>query len=808
MSKWVLATEESGFTRHFDAMALPVSLGSEAGDDFVLADVRGSIQLGLLDGVFFVQPKRDTQNVRVDGELLRGSRRLEDGNVIALDSARLTCQLKDGRLTLLIEAQVTAGDTAPPDFDALAQDQSNELTVSPIAFKPGLQGSGDRDKPRMSKASLAIFAAFAILAMIGWFAFTAKSVQFEILPTAESLELPDTLLKFRLGDRYMLRQGSHRIVAELEEYYPIDEVVDVGLLADQSFEFEFIRLPGLLSFRTEPESGAEVSLNGEVIGTTPIVDFEVRPGTHQIQYIAERYLTEAASVEVEGGHARQSVTVALTPSWAPISVTSVPSGAEVRVDGRALAVTPAILELTAGEREIEVALPGYNPWQRQVRVLADEPQTLEQAILSLADGRLVLASSPEDATVTINGEYRGRTPVNLQLPPNVEYGISLAKRGYETFSRDLTLAPDARQQLDIELVPQFGVVEITTNPAQAEVFVGDVLAGNTPLKLDLMTIEQDISVRLDGFADVDASITPRPGYPQTVAYDLEMLDAVTGDGYSRVISTSLGQRLRLIPAGRFQMGSSRADSDRRLNEVLHEAVLTSSFYLAEQEFTNANFQFCDPEHDSGFFDGQALNADDHPVVNVTIQQVFDCLNMLSIEDELQPVYIEEDGLLVPDRPLKNGYRLATESEFAWALRAAGRAEAEPLKFSWGAELPLPDRAANLADLSAEEILPITMVTYADGYMVSSPVGSYSANAAGLYDMGGNAAEWVQDYYDPLAGTSGESLEDPLGPLRGRSNVVRGPSWRSATVRQLRLSYRDYENDARPDLGFRIARNLN
>jgi formylglycine-generating enzyme required for sulfatase activity len=244
-----------------------------------------------------------------------------------------------------------------------------------------------------------------------------------------------------------------------------------------------------------------------------------------------------------------------------------------------------------------------------------------------------------------------------------------------------------------------------------------------------------------------------------------------------------------------------------LNEVLHEVELTRAFYLAEREMTNAEYRHCVPGHDSGYFEGQSLNGDDQPVVNVRIQQVFACLNQLSIEDGLQPVYIEEDGKLVPNRPLRSGYRLATEAEFAWAARAAGRGEAEPLRFAWGEELPPPDRVENLADLSAEDILPNTMVTYADGYSVSAPVGSYSPNAAGLFDMGGNVAEWVQDYYDPLSGSDGAQVTDPLGPLSGRSSVVRGPSWRSATVRQLRLSYRDYENDARPDLGFRIARNL-
>jgi formylglycine-generating enzyme required for sulfatase activity len=466
-----------------------------------------------------------------------------------------------------------------------------------------------------------------------------------------------------------------------------------------------------------------------------------------------------------------------------------------------------VLELTAGEREIELRLPGYNAWQQQVRVFADEPQTLDPVVLSLADGRLVLATTPADATVYINGEHRGRTPVDLRLPPNTDYRLMLTKRGYQSIEQDLRLPPGGRQSLNLELAPELGVVEVKTMPEQAEVYVGDRLAGVTPLKLDLMTIEQDVAVRLAGYAEVRQAITPRAGYPQTLSFDLEMLDAETGDGYARVVTTGLGQRLRLVPAGRFQMGSSRADDERRLNEVLHEVELTRAFYLAEREMTNAEYRHCVPGHDSGYFEGQSLNGDDQPVVNVRIQQVFACLNQLSIEDGLQPVYIEEDGKLVPNRPLRSGYRLATEAEFAWAARAAGRGEAEPLRFAWGEDLPPPDRVENLADLSAEDILPNTMVTYADGYSVSAPVGSYSPNAAGLFDMGGNVAEWVQDYYDPLSGSDGAQVTDPLGPLSGRSSVVRGPSWRSATIRQLRLSYRDYENDARPDLGFRIARNL-
>ena len=51
------------------------------------------------------------------------------------------------------------------------------------------------------------------------------------------------------------------------------------------------------------------------------------------------------------------------------------------------------------------------------------------------------------------------------------------------------------------------------------------------------------------------------------------------------------------------------------------------------------------------------------------------------------------------------------------------------------------------------------------------------------------------------------LVDPLGPDQGQAYVIRGSSWRHAGETELRLSFRDYGNSARSDLGFRIARSL-
>jgi formylglycine-generating enzyme required for sulfatase activity len=292
-------------------------------------------------------------------------------------------------------------------------------------------------------------------------------------------------------------------------------------------------------------------------------------------------------------------------------------------------------------------------------------------------------------------------------------------------------------------------------------------------------------------------------------FELEALDDTSGGGYPQTLTTALGQGLKLVSAGRFMMGSSRSEQDRRSNEILHEVELSRAFYLGVREVSNAEFRkFREAQgatHDSGEFNGESLNGDDQPVVRITWEEVAQFLNWLSIEDSLQPVYDATFDSWAPHRPLRNGYRLPTEAEWEWAARAAGRDA--PVTYPWGNEMPPPDRAGNYADLAAAQLLPTTLVTYNDAFPVSAPSGSFAANPVGIFDLGGNVAEWVQDFYEIEITPPEGVVVDPLGPENGRIHVVRDASWRSATTTDLRLAYRNSSADVREDLGFRIARNL-
>jgi len=158
-------------------------------------------------------------------------------------------------------------------------------------------------------------------------------------------------------------------------------------------------------------------------------------------------------------------------------------------------------------------------------------------------------------------------------------------------------------------------------------------------------------------------------------------------------------------------------------------------------------------------------------------------------------------------PDANGYRLLTEVEWAWLAR---NKDGGLLTYPWGstAQIGSGKPIGNFADKQAADFLAFTLDGYDDGYRGPSPVGRFPANHKGLFDMGGNVSEWVNDWYTVKGNSvlaNDGALKDPLGPKVSEFHVVRGASWAKGHLPQLRLAYRDFGAKGKHDVGFRIAR---
>ena len=168
---------------------------------------------------------------------------------------------------------------------------------------------------------------------------------------------------------------------------------------------------------------------------------------------------------------------------------------------------------------------------------------------------------------------------------------------------------------------------------------------------------------------------------------------------------------------------------------------------------------------------------DHPAVNVSWDDAQAFCQWLTAKERLEG---ELDA--------NQSYRLPRDWEWSVAVGlnepGAGNPREKDLKiggmYPWGNQWPPPRGAGNFAK---------SLNT--DDYEHTSPVGSFAANALGLYDMGGNVWQWCDDWYDG---------EEKLRVLRGGSwGILFSDNHLLSSCRQ------SYKPDLRNDIfGFRVV----
>ena len=672
-----------------------------------------------------------------------------------------------------------------------------------IEATPFQRASGEQKTPwlRLNPLTLGVGALFAVLAVAAIFMFSARAVSVVIEPESDSFVI--NTFHYELGGRYLMLPGEHSFSATKEGYYPLDQDFEVTSDPDQTFTFALTELPGKLSVTTEPETIGEVFIDQVGSGTTPLEIDEIEPGLYDISIRSDRYLDFDSEIAILGQRQQNTLVAPLSPAWAVVTVDSKPSGATISVEGESLGETPASVEMLQGYRSLEISKPGYKTYATNINVEAGVDQALASVLLEKADGTISLRSNPIGANVTLNGRYRGQTPLSIVLGPNQSYDLELSKAGFESFRREIAVRPDEDLVLDEDLQPLLGVVRLAVEPAISTLFIDGVEQAEANQRLSLTARPYDIRISAPGFADYVATVVPQPGSTKQIVVRLQTEAEAAAAAIPTTIEAPTGIALNLIAPDKLTMGAGRREPGRRSNEIQKEVELTRAFYLATTEVTNLEYKAFDSGHDSGMLGRALLSDDNRPVVNISWNDAARFCNWLSEQEGLPLAYENVDGLMQPVLPINTGYRLPTEAEWAFAARYA--AGPNPTRFPWGDTMPPVEVAANYADEAAANMVPYHIEGYTDNYRGPSPVKTYPANEFGIYDLAGNVAEWIHDFYS-LSNPRGV-LTDPAGPDQGDYHVIRGSSYKHGRFSELRWTYRDYGSDPRADVGIRIARYL-
>ena len=256
-------------------------------------------------------------------------------------------------------------------------------------------------------------------------------------------------------------------------------------------------------------------------------------------------------------------------------------------------------------------------------------------------------------------------------------------------------------------------------------------------------------------------------------------------GAKRQMALDLGDGLTLrlvrIPAGDFLMGRDRGAPDEQ--PPTHVRI-AKPFWMGECEVTNAQFRRFEAAFDPGYYTkrharqddkGLWLNGPDQPAVRVSCEQAMAFCRWLS----------KRTGRAVT---------LPTEAQWEWACRGGSdaafafgpmgtdfskHANMGDASFSCGGPWPLGKQTTGGVDNLALEGAHLADRRFDDGAVVTCAVGRYQANAWGLHDMHGNAAEWTRTAYRPTPYRAGDGRDE--ADAEGEK-VVRGGSFFDAPKR--------------------------
>ena len=174
-----------------------------------------------------------------------------------------------------------------------------------------------------------MIALFLVLVAAVAFVLVASPVRITVSPEPDTLRVDGALPPIPFAGHYLALPGDYSVVAEKEGYRKLEEAITVSFGQDALFDYEMIKLPGYLDVISIPVADANVVIDGEKVGVTPLQGLEIEAGQHSLRVTAERYLPFEESIEIIGMGQGQRVEIALQPAWGTLILLSEPSGARV-----------------------------------------------------------------------------------------------------------------------------------------------------------------------------------------------------------------------------------------------------------------------------------------------------------------------------------------------------------------------------------------------------------------------------------------------------------------------------------------------
>ncbi|MDH4184858.1 MAG: PEGA domain-containing protein, partial [Nitrospinota bacterium] len=251
---------------------------------------------------------------------------------------------------------------------------------------------------------------------------------------------------------FQVAPGDHVLELRAEGYQSWSRNIAVTGGARLDFEAAPALAEGSLLAESDP-AGAEVFIDGQSLGVTPVMITGLTPGTRSARMELEGYLPWNGQARMaEGKGAKISAIMALA---AKLKVAA-PDGALVKIGGKEAGHGKVEATLAPGTHVVEVSLAGYLRREQKVELKPGQSLELEISLESAGYGSLKITATPW-AEIYINGVRTGATPRTV---PKIQAGVvevKLVNPGYNPFVIKVRVSPEKQARVTHTFRPEEAV---------------------------------------------------------------------------------------------------------------------------------------------------------------------------------------------------------------------------------------------------------------------------------------------------------------------------------------------------------------
>ncbi|WP_044836749.1 SUMF1/EgtB/PvdO family nonheme iron enzyme [Thalassomonas viridans] len=259
-----------------------------------------------------------------------------------------------------------------------------------------------------------------------------------------------------------LPPGEYALQVENKFYQPVQQKLSIASEQETRLEIDFTPVQGSIAIKSTP-SGAEVSINGESAGQTPL-SLAAKGGAYEVTVAKEGYELLTDKVEITHTDENGVRNYLLQPKKAIVSVTATPQDGTLVISGKAGVLGDNAIAANRSH-SLLYERDGYYPFSQSLNLQPGEVKALT-INLKPEIGKVAIASTPA-ADIYINGVLEGSGAITRELPA-LPQTIAFKKPGYRSITKTITPSGSKVSKVKVELLTEFDARRREGRPLYAD----------------------------------------------------------------------------------------------------------------------------------------------------------------------------------------------------------------------------------------------------------------------------------------------------------------------------------------------------